>query len=131
MSHVYSGFSNISKFSHLEYWKLIQQWCSSSYLILTLLWRRPISYRNQSIYDIGLRHERVKTERFAKTSSQYKKHFRISEEAPLDLYSIKLVVCNSSWKSTRLVFFNHFREYFHARNLGRKTGFKMTERVTA
>ena len=39
-------------------------------LYLTLSWRRPISYRNQSIdlrksmdwflYDIGLRHERVK-----------------------------------------------------------------------
>ena len=30
---------------------------------LTLLWRRPISYKNQSIdwflYDIGIRHERV------------------------------------------------------------------------
>ena len=69
-------------------------------------------------------------ERFAKTYSQNKKHFRISEEAALDFYSVKLVACNSSWKFIRLVFFNHFREYFDARNLGRKTGIKMTERVT-
>ena len=44
------------------------------HLFLTLSWRRPISYRNQSIdllcksvdwflYDIGLRHERVKSEK--------------------------------------------------------------------
>ena len=37
-----------------------------STLPLTLSWRRPLSYRNQSVdwflYDIGLRHERVKME---------------------------------------------------------------------
>ena len=50
---------------------LMAEVCKSSLLYLTLSWRRPLSYRNQSIdlqsksmdwflYDRGLRHERVK-----------------------------------------------------------------------
>ena len=53
-------------------WRFVYYFLLLSRFNLTLSWRRPISYRNQSIdlrsksmdwflYDIGLRHERVKS----------------------------------------------------------------------
>ena len=56
---------------------------------LTLSWRRPLSYRNQSIdflresmdwflYDNGLRHERVKQFEYNKDTSEYHNHLSTS-----------------------------------------------------
>ena len=61
---------------------------------LTLSWQRPISYRNQSIdllcksmdwflYDIGLRHERVK---YVKNKGRTKEAFPIKWKAFLIIY---------------------------------------------
>ena len=73
---------------------------------LTLSWRRPIRYRNQSIdllcksmdwclYDDGLRHERVKTAR-EKTQYSSKSFFRLThfQKHSLEVFYKKIVLKN-------------------------------------
>ena len=61
---------HVNTYSQVKREKEEETWCNKS-RVLTFSWRRPISYRNQSIdllcksmdwflFDIGLRHERVK-----------------------------------------------------------------------
>ena len=70
--------------------------------LLTLSWRRPISYRNQStelrsksmdwfLYDIGLRHERVKP--FSKFWKKKQSYFRLSKVNKKWSYYIKTYSC--------------------------------------
>ena len=65
---------------------------------LTLSWWRPLSYGNQSwfLYDIGLRHERVKKGWNAKRTVAAKKeiiHFFpfVNEEESVTFYDLKLI----------------------------------------
>ena len=87
------SFINSELVRILEYW--------SEYL--TLLWQRPLSYRNQStdlrsksmdwfLYDNGLRHERVKREKYdrqkmftlRKNWNEWRKFYLVNREELID-----------------------------------------------